>query len=398
MALVFLLASQIANLFILVNRIKYFGLLLLFLGLSSSLPLFAFETSIGGKLKLNLYDASMGTRTLVSGNTTTQTQDNSYSGMGLASYDMYISAKLSEIVSVDIRPQISVSLNATPQFGNDIGKQMNFAAMAEFTGFSKAAVKILLPEKFTLTTGLLKPKFTWESTADFYSDDQYQASVFATDTLLGNYISSGVELYKLLEFSLQEKAQPVLVPLYIYLTNGSSSLAGAANFADNNRSPMFMLHLEPQLGDFKLQGSYAFGTYDANHEKQVTRLALGLEYKGPDFQLQSEYASGLWTEGIASANEDINPSGYYIKLTYPINNWLKFIFNYAKTDHNFQNTLAPETGSESYSSISPALIITVAPQSQIHCIYEMNEWSQSSNSQSDSLTFNRAIIGWQTWF
>ena len=78
---------------------------------SSAAVIHSQETTVGGHVKLTLYDFTDGKKNGVKG--------NEYAGMALTEMIIYISSELTDKISVDLQPLFNNYTGATPRFKSD---------------------------------------------------------------------------------------------------------------------------------------------------------------------------------------------------------------------------------------------------------------------------------------
>lgn len=336
------------------------------------------ETRVGGHLKLNLYDYVDGTH-----NGIHQTQNGGF--LSAAELILFISQEINDYLSVDVQPTFSVNTGATPKLGNDIGAQRDLSKSPSFGGWDKAEMKALLPYEMQLAFGIVKPIFTMEYGEELFWQDELNGSKFAANTHLGAMHESGLELYR--DFELGS----VSLPVYFYLVNGTGK-----DFGDNNRHPMLMLHLEPEIGPVKFSGSLAYGKWDASDANDMTRYSAGLQYSLGAFQLRSEFAGGKWAKSIGGVKDAV-AFGYYVKLFYRITPWLKAMVDANLADHNFNGFFFTGAGAgEKYTTVTPGLIFNITDSNLLLLQYDIADWRVKDDS--DKLQFKRLTLGWRSTF
>ena len=342
------------------------------------------ETTIGAHVKLTMYDYTNGKSNSVKG--------HEYSGMALNEVIIYFSSQISDRISVDLQPLIDAKTGATPQFGNKMGNNKNSNIAPGFREFRKAVFSVILPYELEMAVGIVKPRFTWDYGTELFWEEQINGGKFSCNDFLGAMHETGIELYKPIEFS------SVSLPTYLYLLNGGPG--GQKNlFNDNNNSSTIMLHVEPEIGALRFQGTIARGKWDDDGKYNMTRYSGGAAYQGNNFSVRTEFAGGNWEKSIASTNlEDATPFGYYAKLLYSFSSWGKAMLHYDYAKHNFNGFVATLPGEENYTTISPGLILNVASGSMIQVQYDIADWTKWGSNGDDKLEFNRLTVGWRSTF
>ncbi|MHB9029465.1 MAG: hypothetical protein ACYC9O_11915 [Candidatus Latescibacterota bacterium] len=343
--------------------------------------------SVGGHLKLLGYDYKDGEMNGIKG--------HQYTGMALREMLLFVSAELTDKVSVDIQPQFDASTGATPKFGQKLQETKNDAGSVspEFGGFIKAAVKVALPRGYELSAGIVKPRFTMEYGAELFWEDEFNGGKFAIDTSLGTMHETGIEVYKPFEFGA------VSVPAYLYVINNSSE------YIDNNSSPMVMIHAEPEIGAWKFTGSLGSGKYDNKNKENNTRYAVGAAYEWKSLSARAEYAGAIYERSVRDINPadntvtiyDATPFGYYGKVFWRATPWARLMLHYDYVDHNFSGSKSTP-GVEKYTTITPGVQFKVMSSSFIQVQYDIADWKQSTAQGDQTLKFNRLTVGWRTTF
>lgn len=363
---------------------RMFVAVLFVMGMFFSISANAMNTSVGGHVKLTLFDAMSGEHNTVS--------SSQYSGLGFREMILYIYSELSDKVSVDLQPMFSASTGATPKFGKDIGQQKKAASAvsASFEGWAKAVVKAVLPYDLEVSVGLLRPMFTMEYGGELFWGDEYNGSKFAANPYLGALEDAGgIEIYKSIEYG------NITLPAYLYILNGGGA------YSDNNNSPTFMLNVEPEIGALKLSGSFLYGMYNDGDTLSEMRWSAEAAYTLNKFAIRGGFAGGNWKKSISGV-DDAKPMGYYVKAFYNVTSWARAMLHYNYVKNNYTGFFYTAKGEETYTTITPGLQITVAPSSKIEMQYDIANWKQTGrfgvSSQKDTIKFNRFTVGWRTTF
>lgn len=340
------------------------------------------ETNVGGHLKLTVYDRPSGEHNGV--------QSSNYVGFSFIGLYLYFQKELTDKVSIDLQPHWSASTGATPSFGNEIAKKTPAGDIdPHFHGFVKAVVKVMLPGEWEMAFGIPKPRFSWDYGAELFWEDQADAGKFTANNFLGASHDGGFELYK--NFELGD----ISMPLYLYLLNGGHE------FSDNNNGPSVMASVEPEMGAFKLKASLNMGKYDDEAENSFMKYLVGAMFEKGPFSVRGEYAAGKWTKSIGGMT-DAEPKGFYFKVYYRVNDWLKTFFHYDYVDNNYAGFFFTAPGSEVYKTMTPGLVINLGGGSMLQIAYNMADWEQKEKfgvpGQLDQIEFNRAKITWRTTF
>jgi len=341
------------------------------------------ETTLGGHVKLVLYDDISGQRT------GTAVPDpvprhHEYGGFLLREMILYVYADMTDRVSVDLQPVFDASSRATPRFGYDIGESKTPAGDIEpgFGGWVKAVVNVSLPRGYEVSTGIVKPRFTWDYGAELFWEDEINGSKFTANTSLGAVHDAGIEVYK--NFEVGDYS----IPSYLYILNGGEE------FSDNNRGPTVMLHAEPEFGPARFLGSFMRGRYDDDYNKTMTRWAAGFATEWRNLAFRTEYAGGLWEDyPVDSEMMDRKPEGFYMKASYRFVPWARATINYSVADLNLTSK---STVGEKYITVTPSLQLYAAESAVLIVQYDIADWRKDDGSEK--LDFNRVTLGWRATF
>jgi hypothetical protein len=339
-------------------------------------------TTIGGHIKMTLFDTVDGVET----KTGVKTGETEYSGFTFNEIILYISQKISDNFSVEVEPEFAAKTGATPKLGTSIGAQMAPVAPA-FSGFDRALAKYIAPMDVEISAGIIKPKFTMEYGDELFWDEEFNGSKFAADPWLGEMADSGVEVYKSFD------AGGASIPVWLYALNGYGSTTGVN---DNNRSPAFMIHMEPAMGMFKLTGSYTVGLYDNGEHDAYQRASGGIQFIWDNLQLRSELANGRWENKIAKGI-DAKSYGWYVKAIYKFTPWLKFVYDYSVAELNFNGFfITMNNGGENYLTHTFVLDYNVTDSTYLMLQVDYANWKQ--NNGSEGLNFIRPTLAVRTTF
>lgn len=339
---------------------------------------YAEGTTVGGHIKMDLYDYKDGKMNGLKG--------HEYSGMDFREMIVYISSEISNKVSIDLQPVFDASTGATPKFGKLLGATKKDPKDIEegFGGWVKAVVKVVLPKGYELSAGIVKPRFTWDYGGELFWEDEINGGKFSCNSQLGAMHELGFELYKPFEVG------KVSLPTYLYVVNGG------VEQSDNNNTPMVMLHAEPEVGAFKFQGSLANGKYDAANKYSNTRYSAGIAYEWQNLSARAELAGGTWEKSLLT--EDANPFGYYLKVFYKFAPWGRAMLHYDFVDNNYSNNISTP-GTSTYTTITPGLQLKIANGSSVLIQYDIADWKrQQKGKDEETLKFNRLTVGIRTTF
>jgi hypothetical protein len=369
--------------------------LLLASGLCASVAFAAAgSTRVGASVKLSMGDTIAGIRSTGPVNNRLDTYNTSY--LGFSTYDVIfdIYHEISDSIAVKLRPEIYAFAGATPRIGSAIGTRMVLSPAPSFGGwggpFMEAYVKAMLPYEVELTAGYLKPRFTYEYGAEMYWNEEYHGSRFATATTLGVLYDTGIGLLRSCE------CYGVSLPIYAYILNG----VGSNVYADNNRTPAYMVHIEPEYMGAKLLASYYYNLYDGSNEQ--IRYAGGLEYTWQNLMVRGEYAGlkqGNWLIN-GPGKMDALVQGYYLKAQYRFFDWLSLLLHFNMEESiNFNGLTLFSTArgvGEIYKTFAPCLQLIPMAQSTIFIQYDITDGRRKDDS--DIIRYNRMTVGWKTTF
>ncbi len=342
------------------------------------------STVIGGHIKMTLFDAVDGVETRSPGGALGETE---YSGFSFGEIILYISQKISEKFSVEVEPEFSASTGATPKLGTSIGAQMSPKAPS-FGGFDRALAKYLAPMDVEISAGIVKPKFTMEYGDELFWDEEFNGSKFAADPWLGEMADTGVEVYK--NFTVGDAS----IPVWLYALNGYDPAAVVVN--DNNDAPAFMIHVEPNMGMFKLTGSYTVGQYDNGKHDAYERASGGIQFIWDNLQLRSEFANGRWENKIATGI-DARSYGWYVKAIYKFTPWLKLVYDYNVAELNFNGFFVTNNnGGENYLTHTLVLDYNITDSTYLMLQMDYADWKQ--NNGAEGLRFFRPTLALRTTF
>jgi hypothetical protein len=352
------------------------------------------ETRVGATVKLLLLDASAGIHSIGPVNNRQDFYGTSYLGFSCTDVIFDITHEISDSIAVRLRPEIYAFAGATPRLGENIGTRVTLNPSPTFNGwggpFMEAYVKAQLPYELELSTGYLKPRFTYEYGAEMYWNEEFHESRFASSATLGAMYDTGFRLLRNFEVG------GVSLPVYAYVLNG----VGTNVFADNNRSPAFLVHIEPEYQGIKFLGSYYYNLYDGTNEQ--IRCAGGLEYTWQDLMVRGEYAGIKQANAVISGPRrmDARAQGFYLKAQYRFTDWLGLLLHYNMEESiNVDSIKAfgstPGVGSL-YKTFVPCLQIYLIPQSIIFVQYDITD--ERKKDDSDIVRYNHLTVGWKTVF
>ena len=370
---------------------KFLFIPLVVLMVCITFPVSAKETTVGGHFKLTLYDYSIGERNFTdSANAVQKAEGARSAGISITRFTLLAMREVEEIFTVLLQPNFEVSTGATPRLGKSINENYSPGGPI-FTGWHKAFMRIMIPYPLLLevTAGIIFPRFTMDYGSELFFEDEYNGSVFAISSCLGEMSGAGIELYRTFEVGFAS------IPTYVYILNGSGNM-----FHDNNETPEGMIHIEPEIGPLRLFGSFLLGKYDDDGHKNVFRWSGGTALTMGPVELRSEYAGGQWEKGIGDST-DAKPHGFYVKLFYQFSSWGKLMAHYNYVKYNFTGSYFMGTsGEETYSTITPGLNINVFDCLSIQLQGDIANWRRKNKERNtkDKLEFSRYFLGLRATF
>jgi hypothetical protein len=352
------------------------------------------ETRVGATVKLLLIDAAAGIRSIGPVNNRRDFYDTMYLGFSCSDVIFDIYHEISDQIAVRLRPEIYAFAGATPRVGANIGSRLTVNPSPSLNGwggpFMEAYVKAMLPYELEVSAGYLKPRFTYEYGAEAYWGEEFHESRFASSATLGAMYDTGIRLLRTFEVA------GVSLPVYAYILNG----VGTNVYADNNRIPAYMVHIEPEYQGVKLLGSYYYNRYDGTNEQ--VRFAGGAEYTWQDLTLRGEFAAIKQGNLLAAGpgRKDALAQGWYVKAQYRFNDWLGFLLHVTEADSTNVNSIgnfAAATGpGEIYRTFVPCVQFHLMPQSVIYVQYDITDGRLKDDS--DITRYNALTVGWKTVF
>lgn len=325
---------------------------------------------LGGHLKLYMYDQSVGTS-----NDEKQTTTIS---AGLTTLYLFITDQLSDLVSLEVQPRISVSASATPSLGNNFARAKTSTVN---TSVYQAFMTVRLPQQAELRVGKMLTYFSDDYGRQIWYDEYYHINPGFCSLL--SWDDYGVELYKSFDFAQWS------LPTYFYLLNGE------ATDVDNNNAKSFLLHVDPEFfqGKLRLLGSYGFGKWDDASRYTMVRTDVGFDWKWQKINIKSEYLTGKWNNKITQGADlkDGKKSGYYIKGLYRFNQQWRGLINYSRAV-----TYATYPNYDDYKTTTLGVNYFITESSSIMGQFSMVDAKRTDDSEG--LTFNRYTVGWRTTF
>jgi hypothetical protein len=338
--------------------------------------------TIGGHFKFYLADQSTGE---VNG----EDQHNSF-GMGVSNLWLYINKSLTDWLQITVAPEIVVLAEATPRLGDNITRSTSADVDIDL---DEAYLTVRLPKMFELKAGAFYPLFSEEySTKSWWHEQYNQNNGLVT---LQAWQSVGIELYRNFDFA------NFSLPVSVALLNGEGRGTDQdSRFTDNNSAKSGLLHLAPEMflfgGRFRLMGSFGYGRWDNEGDKDAYQWAAGAEFTRSSVSLSGEYMF-RWKEAlplIGGGTEDGEDKGWYAKLKYSLNPKWRFVFKYSDVD--LWSTSTNSLLTDNYKSIAFTVGWWITDSSTIMPQIEYVDADRSDTGIT--LEYFRYTLGWRTTF
>lgn len=222
------------------------------------------DLTIGGNLKLYLFDQSIGRLNGVA-------SQNNISA-GLSQFYLLLSKRLSDWISITVKPRINVTASATPKLGD---KTIARGAATYDINLLQAFMWMRLPKDLELKIGKVSVMFFEEYAEETWWSEQYHLN--SPLHYIQSWYDNGLELRK--DFYLGE----VRVPVYLYGVNGDGGEV------DSNNAKTGLIHIAPEFfnGKFRAIGSYGRGKFQ--DDNYTTRYLSGFEWKYRKTTLAGNY-------------------------------------------------------------------------------------------------------------
>ncbi len=326
---------------------------------------------LGGHFKMYLFDKTEGTRN--------SSRQGTNVSAGISHVYFYIDKDLSDNTTISIQPDITVTASATPSLGSNITRSSSASVT---TSLFQAFIKTILPNGLEIKAGQFTPLFCEEYGTQTWWDEQYHQNKGLVN--LESWNDMGVELYKDLEF------KHFSMPAYLYLLNGEGQ------FVDNNDGKSILLHVTPQISNFRLLGSLTYGKWDDGDKYNTYGYASGFEYKYKKFTLRSEYMFKKYFNKplVDKSLADTESFGYYLKALYRFNpKWQAMV--------NYSDVRLPYLGEtvirhDDYEAVTFGLNYFFTESSIIMGDISLVDGDRSNDSES--ISYYRTTLGWRTTF
>lgn len=338
--------------------------------------------TIGGHFKFYLGDQSTGE---VNG----EDQHNSF-GLGVSDLWIYINKALTDWLQISVAPQIVVLAEATPRLGSDITRATS--ADVDIV-LDEAYLTVRLPRMYELKAGAFYPMFSEEyGTKSWWHEQYHQNNGLVT---LQAWKSTGLELYRNFDFA------SFSLPVSLALLNGEDrGVAQDSRYTDNNSAKSGLLHLAPEMflfgGRFRVMGSFGYGRWDDEGDKDSYQWAAGAEYTRASISVSGEYMN-RWREALpllGGGTEDGEDKGWYVKLKYSLSDKWRFVLKYSDVD--LWSASTDQLLTDNYKALDFTVGWWITDSSTI---MPQIEYVDADRSDTDTtLEYFRYTIGWRTTF
>lgn len=341
------------------------------------------NVNIGGHFKLFMADYTEGDRNDLN-------QNNSLAA-GINGLWLYFSKPLTDWVSMDVVPRISVTAGATPSLGADIHRPSSASVDIDL---DEAYMTLRLPYEVEMRAGAFYPYFSEEYASKSWWHEQYHGNNGLIT--LENWQSTGVELYKNIDF------EDFSLPIYLYpFLNGlNRGRSNDSRFTDNNGDKNILVHMAPEAylhgGRVRLLGSLGWGKWDDEGDNDSMQYALGGDLSYKSVNISGEYLRKSRNDWPLSGGtlEDAVDEGWYAKLVYTFNPKWKTLVKYSDVNLFFPSSNSML--SDNYKTFSLAVNYWITEGSTIIPQVEFVDADRSDGSET--LEYSRYTLGWRTTF
>ncbi len=331
--------------------------------------------TVGGHFKFYLFDRTDGERNGMD-------QNNNLSA-GISDLYLYFGKTLSDWLSLDVAPKISVLAGATPALGANITRSTSASVDIDL---DEAYMTMRLPYQLEVKAGAFYPYFSEEYARQTWWHEQYHGNNGLLQ--LQSWRSNGIEIYRNFDF------EEFSLPVYLYYLNGDNT---DSRFVDNNGGKNLLGHVAPEffMGRLRLLGSLGYGKWDDNDDYDSLQYALGAEGKYQKLSILGEYLY-RGREGVpltAGGRADGDDKGYYIRAMYTFNPKWRALVKYSDVDLYSAST---SMLTDNYKTLSFAVNYWIMDSSTIILQPEYVDADRSDGSES--LEYIRWTLGWRTTF
>jgi hypothetical protein len=338
------------------------------------------EVKIGGHLKFFVLDRTDGERN-------DRDQNNNLSA-GINDLYFYVSKALTDWLSLDVVPKISVLASATPGLGSDISRSTSSSVDIDLDEAYMSG-RLPYPYDVEFKVGAFYPFFSEEYARQTWWHEQYHGNKGLLP--LQSWRASGLEIYRNFDFELFS------LPVYLYpYLNGDDE---ESRYVDNNGTKNVLLHVAPEYYGFgsrvRLLGSVGWGKWDDDDDNDAFQYAVGADFKREGLSLSGEYLSRqresvpLLDGGTADADNE----GYYLRAMYTFNPKWRALLKWSDVDLAFPSTTML---TDEYKTLSFAVNYWITPESTI--IPQIEYVDAERSDGSEMLEYIRYTLGWRTTF
>ena len=330
---------------------------------------------MGGHLKFYMLDRSKGERNNID-------QKNNTSA-GIHDLYLYFSKTLTDWLSLDVVPKVTVLASATPGLGGDIARSSSSSVDIDL---DEAYVTMRLPKEVELKVGAFYPFFSEEYARQSWWHEQYHGNNGLLT--LQSWRSNGIEVYRNFDF------EKFSLPIYLYYLNGDNN---DSRFVDNNGGKNLLAHIAPEFffGKLRLLGSFGWGKWDNEDDYDSFQYALGANLNYKSLNILGEYLRREREEVSLTGGgraDGIN-EGYYIRGMYTFNPKWRVVAKWSDVDLYFPSSTML---TDDYKALSLAVNYWITQASTIIPQIEFVDAERSDGSES--LEYLRYTLGWRITF
>lgn len=338
------------------------------------------EVKIGGHFKFFAMDRSDGERN-------DKDQNNNVSA-GINDLYLYFSKSLSDWLTIDVVPHLSVVASATPRVGGDISRSTSSSVDTEL---DEAYVGVRLPYPYDVEFkfGAFYPVFSEEYARQSWWHEQYHGNNGLLD--LQSWRSNGMEIYRNFDFEMFS------LPVYFYpYLNGDNQ---DSRYVDNNGTKNVLLHVAPEFYLFgntiRLLGSAGWGKWDEDDDNDAYQYAVGAEFKRGSVNLSGEYLMRKHNDVplFSGGTEDGEHKGYYLRGLYTFNEKWRVLIKWSDVDLYVPSTTLL---TDNYQTLSFA--VNWWPFGGITVIPQIEYVDAERSDDSEMLEYIRYTLGCRVTF
>ena len=337
--------------------------------------------NIGGHFKFYAADQTYGERN-------NKNQNDNLSA-GINDFYLYVSKSLSDWLSIDVVPHISVLASATPRLGGDISRA-DSSSVNVYIDEGYMGIQLPYPYEVGFKVGAFYPFFCEEYARQTWWHEQYNGNNGLLN--LESWRSNGIEVYRNFDFDLFS------LPVYFYpYLNGDNR---DSPYVDNNTTKNMLLHLAPEFygfgSTFRLLASGGWGKWDDDDDNDMWVYSIGLDFKRGGLGLSGEYLARLYDDVPLLDGETKNGEneGYYLRALYTFNPKWRVLLKWSDVDLYYASTSSMLT--DNYKTLSFA--VNWWPVSGSTVIPQLEYVDADRSDGSEELKYLRYTLGWRTTF